>query len=67
MDEKSIANLGEIAIGKVQGRQSEDERILFVTSGMPVEDVGWGFELYTRAKKMGLGQMLKIWDSAHWM
>ena len=67
MDEKSIANLGEIAIGKVQGRQSEDERILFVTSGMPVEDVGWSFKLYTRAKKMGLGQMLKIWDSAHWM
>ena len=67
MDKRSIVNLGEIAIGKARGRQSEDERILFVTSGMPVEDVGWGFELYTRAKEMGLGQKLKLWDSAHWM
>lgn len=65
--ESEITDLGHIVNGDVTGRKSDDERILFVTSGIPAEDVGWGFEIFQRAKSMGLGQMLKLWDSAHWM
>ncbi len=67
LKEENIFNLGVIANEKQKIRKNKDERIVLVTSGMPVEDVGWGFELYERAKKMGLGQTLKLWDSAHWM
>jgi len=58
-------SLGDVICGTKAGRTSEDERICFVTSGMPVWDVGWGYELYENAKKMGLGQTLKLWDSPY--
>jgi ornithine cyclodeaminase len=65
--ESDIIDLGLVVNGEAVGRTSDDERILFVTSGIPAEDVGWGYEIYQRAKSMNLGQTLKLWDSAHWM
>ena len=64
----SITNqvsLGDVVCKKEKGRESDEERICFVTSGMPVWDVGWGYELYLKAKEMGLGQTLKLWDSPY--
>ena len=58
--------IGDIADGKQAGRTNDDDRYLFQTSGMPVDDVAWGFEIYNQAKKMGLGQTLKVWDSPYW-
>jgi len=58
-------SLGDIILGSKKGRISDDERICFVTSGMPVWDVGWGYEIYQNAKKMGLGTMLKLWDEPY--
>ena len=55
-----------MACGKIPGRTSDEDRICMMTGGMPVEDVAWAYELYTRAKEMGLGIKLKIWDSPHW-
>lgn len=67
VNETDITDLGDIVNGNASGRLSDNERILFLTSGIPAEDVGWGFEIYQRAKSLGLGQTLKLWDSAHWM
>lgn len=58
-------SLGDVICGTKSGRTDEDERICFIASGMPVWDVGWGYELYLNAKKKGLGQTLKIWDSPY--
>jgi ornithine cyclodeaminase len=60
-------SLGGIASGTQTGRVSDDERIALMTGGMPVEDGAWSYEIYTKAKAMGLGQMLTLWDEAHWM
>ena len=57
--------LGDIILGNKTGRTSEDERFCFIAGGMPVWDVGWGYELYLNAKKKGLGQPLKLWDSPY--
>ena len=51
--------------GNKKGRESADDRVCFIAGGMPVWDVGWGYDLYTRAKEMGLGQVLKLWDSPY--
>ena len=59
-------SLGDVACGKIVGRENDDDRICFITSGMPTEDVAWAYEIYTRAKAMGLGTVLKLWDSPHW-
>ena len=58
-------SLGDVICGTAEGRTSDDERICFVTGGLPVWDVGWSYELYQNAKKMGLGQELKLWDSPY--
>ena len=59
------ASLGDVVCGTREGRVSDDERICFITSGMPVWDVGWAYEIYENAKKMGLGTTLKLWDSPY--
>lgn len=58
-------SLGDIICGTKPGRTSDEERICFIAGGMPVWDVGWGYELYLNAKKMGLGQTLKLWNSPY--
>ena len=56
-------SLGDVVSGKCAGRTDDDERICFITSGMPVWDVGWSYEIYRNAVQMGLGQKLLLWDS----
>ena len=58
---ENILELGDIAAGKVPGRRSQQEKIIFIMDGMPVEDVAWGFEVYQNAKRMGLGTKLNLW------
>lgn len=58
--------LGKIVLGTQQGRKDDNERIAFITGGMAVLDVGWGYEVYTKAKELGLGKMLTLWDEPHW-
>ena len=58
-------SLGDVINGTRAGRESEEERICFITGGLPVWDVGWSYEIYQNAKKMGLGQTLKLWDSPY--
>ncbi len=60
-------SLSDVAIGKVQPRKSDDDVIVFISGGMPIEDVAWGTVLYRNAKEKGLGTNLKIWDQSHWM
>ena len=56
-------SLGDVINGTRAGRESEDERICFITGGIPVWDVGWSYEILQNAKKLGLGQKLKLWDT----
>ncbi len=60
---KDQPGLGDVILGKAVGRSSHDQRICFVTGGMIVWDLGWSFELLQNAKKLGIGQILKLWDS----
>ena len=58
-------SLGDIILNTKEGRKSDDERICFIAGGMPVWDVGWGYDLYQNAKKLKIGTTLKLWDSPH--
>lgn len=58
----SITELGEIINNKKPGRTSHDEIILVSIEGMPIEDVAWGYECYKKAKELGIGESLKLWD-----
>ena len=66
LGEKDFRSLGDIASGKVPARTSDDENILFLSGGMPVEDVSWAYACYEEALKQGIGQELLLWEGAHW-
>lgn len=66
VDSSTIQSLGDIAYNKVNVRNSDEETIIFVTGGLPTEDIAWGYEVYKRAKEKSIGQPLKLWDKPHW-
>lgn len=65
MDE--MPALGRVILGSNTGRASHDEVLTFIAGGMAVLDVGWGYEIYSKAKEMGLGIPLNLWEEAHWI
>ena len=58
-------SLGDVINGTRAGRESDEERICFVTGGLPVWDVGYSYDIYQNALKLGLGQTLKLWDDPY--
>ncbi len=58
-----IEDLGAILNGKIPGKQSEDEIVIYSVGGMPVEDVAWGTQVLENAKAKGIGKSLNLWDS----
>lgn len=65
MDE--ITDLGDIIFGKREGRVSDEQIIVYSVGGMPVEDVAWGKVCLDKAKELGLGVSLKLWDAPDMM
>ena len=65
VDEASILSLSDIVANPDLGRKSDDEVFIFVTGGMPTEDVAWGKTCYDRAVELGIGQTLKLWDEPY--
>lgn len=59
--------LCHMANGQQAGRTDQKERFIFLTAGMSVFDVAWGFECFENALRLGLGQELLLWDSPHWI
>ena len=60
-----VQNIGAIANGKVPGRESDDQIILYSIGGMPVEDVAWGKTVYENALEKGIGVTLNLWDQPY--
>ena len=60
---EEVQHLGAIVRGIEPGRTAEDEIIMISLGGMPILDVGWGYECYKKAMEEGIGTKLKLWDS----
>lgn len=59
---EQIVELGDVVAGKHPGRRCEEERIIFIMDGMPIEDVAWGYEIYQNAQAQGIGTTLNLWE-----
>ena len=57
--------LGDVVNGKKPGRESEQDRVVFIACGMSVFDISWGYEIYKHAVDKGIGQSLNLWDKPH--
>lgn len=59
---EDVISLGDIIAGKNPGRKSEDQIVLFAQGGQGTYDVAWGWECWQKAKELGIGQSLNLWD-----
>jgi len=66
LEERRILDLSDIAFGKVAGRRHDQEKIVYISGGLPTADAAWGYTLYQEAVKRGLGQKLPIWEEPYW-
>lgn len=60
----SITEIGEILCGEKTGRDNEDQIVLYAVGGLPIEDVAWGYDVYTNALSQGIGTKLNVWDNS---
>lgn len=59
-DSHIVGELGEILLGEVAGRGSEDEITLFKSLGIAVEDLAAATYIYEKAVKSGIGVQVEI-------
>ena len=56
-----VTNLGDVPLGRAQGRTSDEQIIVFSVGGMPIEDVAWATRVLDRATERGIGIELPLW------
>ncbi len=64
-DDHILGEIGELLIGKVQGRQSPDEITLFKSLGLAVEDIAAAHHIYRRALETGRGTSVELGGTRH--
>ncbi|MEE4194997.1 MAG: ornithine cyclodeaminase family protein [Anaerolineae bacterium] len=67
LNESEITNIGEIILGRKEGRTSKQQKILFANLGMGCLDIVVAERIYQNAKKRGLGKKLSLWEKPLWI
>jgi ornithine cyclodeaminase len=65
--DESVTDIGDIILSKKPGRDSREQRILFANLGMGCLDITIAERIYKKAKKLGLGQTLNLWEKPLWI
>ena len=60
--EDIYAEIGEILLGKKPGRTSGEEITVFVTSGLPIQDIAVARLVYEKAKGKGIGKIVQLME-----
>jgi ornithine cyclodeaminase/alanine dehydrogenase-like protein (mu-crystallin family) len=60
------AELGAIVNGKYPGRERPEEKIICAPIGFGLHDLVMGTRIYRKAKELGLGQTLLLYDQPVW-
>ncbi|MCB8943603.1 MAG: ornithine cyclodeaminase family protein [Ardenticatenaceae bacterium] len=64
-DSHIVGEIGEILLGKVAGRQNDEEMTLFKSLGLAVEDVASAYHIYKKAVVMGKGTWVELGGERH--
>lgn len=64
-DDHIVGEIGEVLLGRLQGRRSSEEITLFKSLGIAVEDVASARHIYEKAKTSGAGRFLDFGGSRH--
>jgi alanine dehydrogenase len=64
-DDHVVAELGEVILGKVEGRTSPDEITVFESLGLAIEDLAAADHVYRRAVEKGMGARVELGGERH--
>ena len=59
-DDHILGEIGELLLGKIQGREAPDEITLFKSLGLAVEDLAAAHYVYRKAVEMGAGTAIEL-------
>lgn len=62
IEDERIIDLADIMSGKRPAREHEGQVVVYSVGGMPVEDIAWGTTVHRRAKELGIGVSLNLWN-----
>lgn len=64
-DDHIKGEVGEVLLGRVKGRESDDEITLFKSLGLAVEDVASAHHIYTKALERNMGIAVELGGGRH--
>ncbi len=71
LDTNDIINIGDIITGKKEKNRnsiySNSNKYLFISGGLPMEDLSWSYEIYNKALKKRIGQELTLWEKPYFL
>lgn len=65
--ESDVNPLQDVVLGKIKGRENDDQRVFCCTLGMGAVDIAIADRLYKRAQAKGLGKKLLLWENPLWV
>ncbi len=63
---EQVVQLGDLLVGNVPGRTAEDQRIFVSPVGLGIEDVAEAWRVVRRARELGIGTPLRLWERPMW-
>jgi len=63
---EDVVELGDLVCGRRAGRTAPEQRIFVSAVGLAIEDVAAAHRVYLRARDLGLGTRLSLWDKPMW-
>jgi ornithine cyclodeaminase len=64
-DDHVVGELGEVILGKVEGRTSREEITVFESLGLAIEDLAAADHVYRRAVEKGMGARVELGGERH--
>lgn len=66
LEKADVVELSDMVLGKWPGRTDAKQMINCSSLGLGALDIVIGYRLFESARKMGIGQMVKLWDKPLW-
>ena len=63
---EQVVQLGDLLVGNVSGRTAQDQRIFVSPVGLGIEDVAEAWRVVRRARELGIGTPLRLWERPVW-
>ena len=67
LQQEDTTELRYVVAGMAEGRQSEEQQVMYCSLGFGAMDMIIANQIYKNAKEMGIGQKLMLWDALKWV